>query len=113
MVSLRHGNDAVEIPLALEWSGESLTFGASFTPNPMRGQGTLAFALPEAGPVRVELFDLAGRRVRRLLDEAHVKAGRHAIPVSSHAPRLAAGVYFYRVDAAGAGVRSGRVVVLE
>jgi hypothetical protein len=112
-VSARRGDEAVEIPLALEWSGEGLAFAASFAPNPMRGQGTLTFALPEAGPVRVELFDLAGRRVRTLLDEAHVKAGRHTIAVSSHAPRLAAGVYFYRVDAMPNGLRSGRVVVLE
>lgn len=112
-VDVRGADRALGIPLALEWSGETLAFGASFAPNPMRGEGALTFALPVAGPVRVDLFDACGRRVRTLLDEAHVSAGRHVLGVSSRGARLAAGVYFYRVDAAQAGVRSGRVVVLE
>jgi hypothetical protein len=37
-------------------------------PNPSRGPATIALSLPHAGNVRVEIVDLAGRRVARLHD---------------------------------------------
>jgi hypothetical protein len=37
-------------------------------PNPIRGEARFAFALPVAGHVRLEVLDLAGRRVRTLVD---------------------------------------------
>ncbi|MBN2587625.1 MAG: T9SS type A sorting domain-containing protein [Candidatus Fermentibacteraceae bacterium] len=36
-------------------------FRLSLTPNPSEGSTTALFELPEAGPVRLEVFDLAGR----------------------------------------------------
>jgi hypothetical protein len=93
-------------------SAEVLEFAATAAPNPMRGEGRLLLSLPRAGALRVDLFDLAGRRVQTLLDEEQAEAGRHVLPLGG-AARLSTGVYFYRVEAPGTGVRSGRVVVLE
>src|SRR5205814_6814678 len=43
------------------------TFGV--TPNPVRADGArFLFATSRAGPLRIVLFDLAGREVRRLVD---------------------------------------------
>jgi hypothetical protein len=38
-------------------------------PNPFRGNTTVAFELPAASPVQVEVFDPQGRRVRTLVDQ--------------------------------------------
>lgn len=40
----------------------------SVSPNPSTGQARLGFALAQAGNVRLEIFDLLGRRVRTLID---------------------------------------------
>ena len=45
-------------------------------PNPFNPETTLAFDLAQPGPARLEVFDLAGRRVRRLCDEP-LGAGAH------------------------------------
>jgi hypothetical protein len=41
-------------------------------PNPFNPRTTIAWALPQDGPVRVDVFDLAGRRVRVLREGAAV-----------------------------------------
>ena len=65
------------------------------------------YELTETGPVRIDLYDLLGRRVQTLLDGER-PAGRHerAIDASS----LPSGVYFYRLTA-GDQVRTQRLVV--
>jgi hypothetical protein len=68
-------------------------------PNPFRDTSTLSFTLPEAGPVRVDVFDVSGRLVRALADGA-MPRGAHALEWdgrndSGHA--VGAGVYFYRL----------------
>ncbi len=40
-------------------------------PNPARASMTCAFSLPEAAPIRVEVYDLSGRLVRTLADGPH------------------------------------------
>jgi carboxypeptidase D len=70
--------------------------------------------LPQAGPVRVGLFDAQGRRVRLLLD-GRLAAGPHALAWDGRdgAGRAAAsGVYFVRAAARGQ-TAVGRVVVVE
>lgn len=51
-----------------------LTFSNPW-PNPSRQTIRCAFALPQAGPVRVDVFDIAGRHVRTVADRWH-DAGR-------------------------------------
>lgn len=48
------------------------------SPNPFTPRTALAFDLARAGTVELEIFDLAGRRVRRLA-HGHYAAGRHAL----------------------------------
>jgi hypothetical protein len=82
---------------------DRLAFGAS--PNPFRGGGTttLAFTLPRAADVRVEIFDAAGRRVARVLDR-RMPAGSGAVTWNGEdddGQPVRAGVYFYRLSALG------------
>jgi hypothetical protein len=72
--------------------------GAS--PNPMTGQTRIAFALPEAGQVRLRIFDAAGRHVRTLVD-GQVSAGE-GVRIwdgrDTNGSPAAGGVYFYRLE---------------
>ena len=86
---------------------------ASPAPNPGCGATTLRFVLPQAGRARLEIVDLAGRRV--WLDEAELPAGAHArrwdgeTANGSHAP---AGLYFVRL-VTPFGSRATRLVWLQ
>jgi hypothetical protein len=74
------------------------------SPNPFVETATLAFEVPSAGRVTLDVFDVAGRRVARVLD-AEVGPGAHAARwdgLDSARRPCAAGVYFVRlVDGAG------------
>ncbi|KAA3616370.1 MAG: T9SS C-terminal target domain-containing protein [Calditrichaeota bacterium] len=65
-------------------------------PNPFNPQTTIAFETPEAGPVRLTLFDVNGRHVQSLLNR-RLSAGRHKIVLD--ASKLSSGVYFYKIMA--------------
>lgn len=67
--------------------------------HPVVGDGVrFAFELPEQGPIEIEVFDVAGRRVGRVIRET-----RPAGPgeVGWDAGRLATGVYYARLTWAG------------
>jgi hypothetical protein len=62
-------------------------------PNPFTGRTAVPFALPEAARVRVEAYDLLGRRVAVLADDVY-EAGRHTAVLDGRG--LASGVYVVR-----------------
>lgn len=71
--------------------------------NPFSGATSIAYALPQRGEVRLEVFNLAGAKVRTLVSGPH-NAGSYAVPFRLHAPGeagLAAGVYLVRLTSAG------------
>jgi hypothetical protein len=67
-------------------------------PNPFNGSTRFRFALPAAGPARLEVFDVLGRSVATLVD-GPVEAGTHT--ASFEAGTFASGVYFARLTAGG------------
>ena len=79
------------------------------TPNPVFGAATFRFELPAAGHSRLVLFDIAGREVARLID-ADMAAGSHEVRIE--AKRLAPGLLFARLEAAGR-TASRRLVVVH
>jgi parallel beta-helix repeat protein len=84
-------------------------------PNPLHAGGHLRFAMAREGSLRVVVYDVAGRRVRTLLDREGAPAGRYDLPLDASpeggAP-LAPGLYFYAIETPGR-VDRGRFVVLE
>ena len=84
----------------------------AFSPNPLRGSGTLGFSLPKAGAVSIHLYDLRGRRVLTLMNGANLAAGPHAVALDRRAAGLGNGLYFYRVETEGSR-KSGSIVVLD
>jgi hypothetical protein len=70
-------------------------------PNPFNPSTTIAFDLPRAQPVRLVIYGLDGRQVRRLVDDS-LPAGRHEVVWRGRDERkraVAAGNYLYRIEA--------------
>lgn len=89
-----------------------LDLGAA--PNPFNPSTVLSYELPEPGPVRLEIYDLRGARVRTLVDEART-AGRHQVRWTGEDHRgrsVASGVYFVRLTHAQ-GVLTQKVALVE
>lgn len=79
-------------------------------PNPSLGRTRLALSMPSGGSAEVEVFDIAGTRVRRVHSGA-LAAGRHAWEwPRADEPPAAPGIYLARVAAHGRQVTT-RVVV--
>ena len=67
-------------------------------PNPFNPATTIGYSLAAAGHVRLSVYDLLGREIARLVDEDE-GAGSHTVVFDAGAsPRLASGVYFYRME---------------
>jgi PKD repeat protein len=72
---------------------------ATVAPNPLNPATTLTFTTSRAGFARVELYDVAGRLVRTILDERSFAAGIHDVRIDglgSRGETLASGIYFIR-----------------
>jgi hypothetical protein len=67
-------------------------------PNPFNPSTIIHFALPEAGMVRLGVYDLAGRRVAEILNGS-LPAGLHEATLD--ATGLPGGTYLYRLEAGG------------
>lgn len=89
-----------------------VAFAARIFPNPGRGVATLELSIPAAGDLKIELYDLAGRRRVVVADEARVEAGVRRFALRTPEGLLAPGVYWYRASTRSES-RSGRFVVLE
>ena len=64
-------------------------------PNPFAGSTTIPYRLDQSQHVRLEVYDLLGRRVAILVD-AMQPAGKHEVDLQSK--NLSNGVYFYRLS---------------
>ena len=67
-------------------------------PNPFNPQTYIKFALPRAGVVKIEVFNIVGQKVMTLLDETR-PAGYHRVVFEANG--LPSGLYFYRIEADG------------
>lgn len=85
---------------APEPQADALRFGiTSVEPNPFGGSAEMRFALPSAGDVQVDVIDVAGRRVRSLID-GPMEAGRQTLHWDGRddaGTSVSSGVYFLRL----------------
>src|SRR3989449_8646312 len=69
------------------------SFSFALGPNPVRGQGTLTYSLPEHSRVSIEVFGVGGQRLRTLVNRIE-GPGAHSVPFHVH--DLGAGIYMVR-----------------
>jgi hypothetical protein len=91
----RVGGGAVSVPP--DGAGTLVRFAIA-GPHPIRDEVRFRIELPEASRVRIDVFDVAGRQVAGVVDDA-MPAGRNE--VRWDAARLAPGVYVARLGAMG------------
>lgn len=65
-------------------------------PNPFNPSSVIQFGVPELSKVRLEVFDILGRKVATLVNDEVTQPGRYS--VQFHAGNLASGMYVYRLQ---------------
>ncbi|MBI5868279.1 MAG: VCBS repeat-containing protein [candidate division Zixibacteria bacterium] len=84
------------------------------SPNPFNANTTVRYNLAESVPIKLEIFDILGRRLRTLADDFQ-QAGIHEITwdgTDAHGQAAASGMYFYRLSA-GMYVKSKKMIMLK
>ena len=110
----------VDAPTAVEEvSGEtSMPSGYALSqnvPNPFNAQTTIRYDLPEAGAVRLYLYNLCGQRIRTLMEDQR-SAGTYSVVWDGRdgtGRDVASGVYLVRLKVEGAVVQAKRMVLLR
>ncbi len=90
-------------------------FAPILFPNPMRDRGLIRFGLSRPGRLRIQIFDLGGRVVRTLADQAEAAAGDYELRLDGRTDDgspLGPGMYFYRVQALE-GTARGRFLLVR
>jgi hypothetical protein len=81
------GDDHISIP-------DNFTLSQNY-PNPFNARTTIRFNLPADGHVKLETFDILGRKVATLVD-GELVAGAHAVVWDC--TKVPSGVYFYKLS---------------
>jgi hypothetical protein len=72
-------------------------------PNPFNPQTTIAYNIPQSGMVRVTIYDVTGRVMRRLVNGTK-SAGDHTVVWNGRdesGREVSTGIYFVRFEAGG------------
>jgi hypothetical protein len=87
----------VQAPIGIQQTGSELPkqfeLGQNY-PNPFNPETNIEFSVPNAGFVRLALFDILGREVSELINQ-DLNAGKYKYNLN--AGSLSSGVYFYRL----------------
>lgn len=81
-------------------SASQATLGSA-TPNPSRGPVRIGYTLGTAGPVRLAVYDLMGRRVAVLVNSVRTSGNHESLWDGSG---VSADLYLYRLEANGASL---------
>jgi hypothetical protein len=93
--NLLQSTGVTEVPVSSMFAKSDLRI----SPNPGGGLISISFAMPTAGKVTVEIFDVSGRRVRRVIEEQRPVGGASTSwdGKDDSGKPAASGVYFVRV----------------
>ncbi|MDX2129763.1 MAG: alpha-amylase family glycosyl hydrolase [Chloroherpetonaceae bacterium] len=80
-------------------------------PNPFNPTTTIRYGLPAAAEIRLEVFDLLGRKVATLVNERQ-SAGYYTVPFESQRFQLSSGLYLYRLTSNGV-MQSKKMLLLK
>ncbi|MCP3868845.1 MAG: T9SS type A sorting domain-containing protein, partial [Gammaproteobacteria bacterium] len=100
----------------IEISREPTTFALSdAAPNPFNPQTRIAFDLPIAMAVSLQVYDVSGRLVDVLMDDEMANAGRNEVVwkgKDGNGRTMPSGTYFYRLEA-GRNMETKRMTLLK
>ncbi len=97
------GNISIDLSTAVDDNNQNI-LPAAFSleqnhPNPFNPVTSIAFALPKRSHVVMDVYNILGQNIRRLINES-LPAGNHSITfdgLDRDGNELASGVYFYRI----------------
>ena len=94
----------VEFPMYIETTQRLAPASGKFEinnyPNPFNPTTTISYSLPQSGHVKLDVYNIAGQKVRTLVDQ-HQDAGTQTIVWDSkdaYSNSVASGIYFYRIS---------------
>jgi len=83
-------------------------------PNPLSDQTAISYQLPKSGQVKLNVYNIAGQKVKTLVDEAQ-QAGSYTIKWNRHdnkGRQVSAGVYIYHLSI-GDQTQTRKMIVLK
>lgn len=107
VAAFQHGTVGIDVPAGIK-DVETRTIPESYVleqnyPNPFNAGTVIRFAQPVDGNVRIDVFNILGRKVKTLVNEFRV-AGTHQTDWDGRSDdgiEVATGVYFYRITTEG------------
>lgn len=84
-------------------------------PNPFRDSATIRFSLPKSSEVVMEIFNVKGQMVRRVLEKCVKEQGEHSViwdGTGKQGTQLPNGVYYIRLKS-NAGTYTGKTILLK
>jgi sucrose-6-phosphate hydrolase SacC (GH32 family) len=85
------------------------------SPNPFSPSTAISYFLPSEAAVRIDIFDVSGKRIARLIDRSEGQ-GMHTAEwhgTNAYGERAAAGIYFYRLTINGRTVDTKKMVFIK
>lgn len=102
-----YSNEANATPTGVEGKPDVQPYAlrlSPVTPNPINhGTASFKFSLPEAAPVRLDIFNVLGQKITTLVD-GKFNAGEHSVNwniTDRSGNKLSSGVYIYQLSAMG------------
>jgi len=89
---------------------KSVTLGQNF-PNPFNPTTNISFTLPENSEVSLKIYDIMGREVAALAENAAYSSGSHTVQFD--ASHLSSGIYIYRLDLQNGVVKSRKMTIVK
>ena len=108
-----HGTGIQTTGNAFDEPPRELSLGNA-APNPFNPTTTIPYDVPEVTRVRLAIYDVAGRRIRTLVNDDKA-VGRHSAfwdGMNDRGERVSSGVYFVRMDA-GSKTFTQKIVMLK
>ncbi len=113
-VELLSGNQRkllFETPIVMIPSKDLMS--SSNSPNPFNPSTTISYTLSERVPVRLEIYDVAGRRIAKLVDEVQGPGELETLwdGKDSNGTPVSSGIYFYRITAGDRNISKKMILV--
>jgi len=105
----RRSNDGIPLPSEKDVALPNTLILRQNYPNPFNPSTLITYLVPDAADVRLEIFDLLGKRIR-LLEQGVKPSGQYE--VTFDASGLSSGVYFYTLTA-GNFTQTRKMVVVK